>query len=199
MPLNGLHSPLGIAVDAHGNVYVADYLNNRVVKATPSGGNYTQSTVPTSTLSLPEAVAVDGSGNLYIADTFHLRVLKETPSGNSYIESIVEDLENSGGTARPIDVAADAAGDVFILNYLDDETFSVDKATLSGGVYTPSGTIKIAGQNVYGIAADAAGDIYMVSSGNEPALGDACGPNDELRPGQCWEHACAHIVNLHLC
>ena len=37
-------------MDVHGNVYVADYLNNRVVKATPSGSTYTQSTVPTSTL-----------------------------------------------------------------------------------------------------------------------------------------------------
>jgi streptogramin lyase len=162
LPLSGLSSPMGIAVDAHGNVYIADFLHNRVVKATPSGSTYTQSTVPTSSLSLPEAVAVDGSGNLYIDDTFNSRVLKETPSGNSYTESVVATLDFGG--ERAIDIAADGAGDVFILEYLSDEDFAVVKETLSGGVYTQS-AVPSYGQNPYGIAADAAGDVYIVSPG----------------------------------
>jgi hypothetical protein len=63
-------------------------------------------------------------------------VLKETPSGNSYSESIVEELENSGGTARPIGVTADGAGDVFILNYLDDENLVDDSFLGSTGQAT---------------------------------------------------------------
>jgi DNA-binding beta-propeller fold protein YncE len=84
VPFQGLKSPMGVAVDLQGNVYVADCKNNRVLKAAPSAdGGYTQSIVPTTQLSLPEGVAVDQAGNLYIADTHNERVLKETPSGDS--------------------------------------------------------------------------------------------------------------------
>jgi DNA-binding beta-propeller fold protein YncE len=35
LPFNGLNSPQGVAVDAAGNVYVADAGNNRVLKLPP--------------------------------------------------------------------------------------------------------------------------------------------------------------------
>ena len=179
LPVSGLNDPLGVAVDSHGIVYVADYLNDRVVKATPSGSTYTQSTVPTSSLSLPDAVAVDGSGNLYIADTLHARVLKENPSGTGYTESVVVSLHDFGGQfARSI--AADGAGDVFILEYLSDETFTVLKETLSGGVYTQS-SVPSFGQNPYAIAADAAGDVYIVSPGGGRLLKEF-GPTTNFGP-----------------
>jgi streptogramin lyase len=164
LPVSGLGNPLGIAVDAYGNVFIADSANDRVVKLTPSGSTYTQSTVPTSTLQSPWAVAVDGFSNLYIADTSHFRVLKEVPSGTGYTESVVATLKNFGSEA-PIGVAADGAGDVFILEYLDDESFAVVKETLSGGVYTQS-TLPSYGENPYGIAADAAGDVFTASPGS---------------------------------
>jgi streptogramin lyase len=164
LPVSGLGNPLGIAVDAYGNVFIADSANDRVVKLTPSGSTYTQSTVPTSTLQSPWALAVDGFSNLYIADTSHFRVLKEVPSGTGYTESVVATLKNFGSEA-PIGVAADGAGDVFILEYLDDESFAVVKETLSGGVYTQS-TLPSYGENPYGIAADAAGDVFTASPGS---------------------------------
>jgi sugar lactone lactonase YvrE len=164
LPVSGLGNPLGIAVDAYGNVYVADSANNRVVKLMPSGSTYTQSTVPTSTLQSPWAVAVDGFSNLYIADTSHFRVLKEVPSGKGYTESVVATLTNFGSEA-PIGVAADGVGDVFILEYLDDESFAVVKETLSGGVYTQN-ALPSYGENPYGIAADAAGDVFTASPGS---------------------------------
>jgi streptogramin lyase len=163
LPLSGLSSPMGIAVDGNGSVYVADSANNRVVKATQSGSTYTQSIVPSSALSFPEGVAVDASGNLYIADSHHFRVIKEMPSGSNWSESTVANLELYG--APPIGIAADGAGHVFILNYQDDEHFSVVKATLLGGAYT-LGIVSSFGQNPYGIAADAAGDAYLVSPGS---------------------------------
>jgi streptogramin lyase len=179
LPASGLENPLGIAVDAGGNVYVADSANDRVVRLTPSGSTYTQSTVPTSTLLSPWAVAVDGFNNLYISDTSHFRVLKEVPSGKSYTESVVATLNNFGSEA-PFGVAADGAGDVFILEYLDDESFAVVKETLSGGVYTQSG-VPSYGENPYGIAADAAGDVFTVSPGSG-RLVKAFGPTVNYGP-----------------
>jgi hypothetical protein len=71
-------SPRGVAVDAAGNVFVADYGNNRIRKITPDGlvatvaGNGTASstdgTGSAASFKSPAGIALDGSGNLYVAD-----------------------------------------------------------------------------------------------------------------------------------
>jgi trimeric autotransporter adhesin len=69
----------GVAVDGSGNVYIADFNNNREVAAatgiiTTVAGNGAATPSPSAgpatltQLAAPAAVAVDGTGNLYIAD-----------------------------------------------------------------------------------------------------------------------------------
>ena len=88
-----LQSPSAVAVDAAGDVFVADTGNHRVRKIDPLGvittvagngdttfgGDGGQATA--ASLSGPRGVAVDGAGNLYIADTGHNRIRKVTPGG----------------------------------------------------------------------------------------------------------------------
>jgi hypothetical protein len=74
---SGLSYPAGVAVDGNGNVYVSDTGTDLVYKETLSAGNYTQSTVASSSLSHPFGAAVDGAGNVYIADSFNSLVRKE--------------------------------------------------------------------------------------------------------------------------
>ncbi|HXP07542.1 MAG TPA: hypothetical protein VN828_03555, partial [Acidobacteriaceae bacterium] len=62
MIASGLGRTIGVAVDAMGNVYAADYGNNQIVKETVSGGGYIQSAVA---VNLPGGVAVDGTGNVF--------------------------------------------------------------------------------------------------------------------------------------
>jgi uncharacterized protein (TIGR03437 family) len=85
-----LGDPMGVAVDAAGNVYIADTFNSVIRKVTPDGiistvaGDGIQayfgdgSVATKASLYFPHDVASDSSGNLYIADTFNnaVRLLK---------------------------------------------------------------------------------------------------------------------------
>jgi serine/threonine protein kinase, bacterial len=74
LPFTGLNGPTGVAVDTAGNVYVADYTGNRVVKL--SAGSNTQAELPFTGLNDAYGVAVDTAGNVYVADAGSNRVLK---------------------------------------------------------------------------------------------------------------------------
>jgi hypothetical protein len=113
IPTSALSIPLGIAVDGNGDLFVADYGNNRVLKETLSGGSYAESVISTSPLSGPRGLAVDGRGNLYIADTGNNRILKEMPTGSGYSESTIP----TSPLSAPCGVAIDGSGNVFIADW----------------------------------------------------------------------------------
>ena len=153
---SGLDRPYAVAVDGSGNVYIADGGNGRVLKATLSGGSYTQSTV-VSGLNFPAGVAVDGSGNVYIADSGNSQVLKESPVGGSYVQTTV-----GSGLFGPLGVAVDGSGNVYIA---DTNHGSVLKETLSGSSYTQ--TIVVGGlSSPAGVAVDRGGNVYIGDTNN---------------------------------
>ena len=135
-----LNAPTGVAVDASGNLFIADTSNNRVRMVSPAGIIYTiagggtadfgVNGVPATSarLNAPTGVVVDASGNLFIADTGDNRICKISPAGsNGYLSGIIT-LYAGGGTedfgggvpatsARlnaPTGVAVDASGNLFI-------------------------------------------------------------------------------------
>jgi hypothetical protein len=101
--------PMGLAVDAAGNLYVADYYNDAIRKVQPVGTNWVVTTIGGSAgmtgnqdgsgasalFNLPRGIAVNSSGNLFVADTGNdtIRmgqpglVLRITLSGNQIILS----------------------------------------------------------------------------------------------------------------
>jgi hypothetical protein len=78
---SGLVWPSSVNVDGNGNLYIADTLNNRIVKETLTAGGYIQSTVQTASgLDWPWGAIVDWSGNVYIYDHYLSEILKEDHS-----------------------------------------------------------------------------------------------------------------------
>ncbi len=158
---NGLNSPNYIALDASGNVYIADVLNSRVLKETLAGGSYTQSVVTDyhNGLSFPNQIAVDGSGNVYVTDPNNQRVLKETLSGSTYTQSTI-----GSGFELPYGVAVDSAGNVYIA---DNSLSTLFKETLSGGGYIQSTIIDDTTfnwlNNVNNVAVDGHGKVYVIN------------------------------------
>jgi sugar lactone lactonase YvrE len=79
----GLDQPFGVALDTIGNMYIADYLNNRIrrvdvngiISTVAGGGSGGDGGAATNAgLSNPSGVALDASANLYIADRAHNRI-----------------------------------------------------------------------------------------------------------------------------
>lgn len=138
-----LADPYGVAVDPVGNIYVADYLNNRIRLVGTNGiiTTYAGTTVPpphvdeepggyrgdggpatNAYLNGPSSVAVDSFGNVYIADTFNCRIRVVGTNGiiNTVAGKGIRSFDGDGGPATnayldlPLGVALDSFGDLLI-------------------------------------------------------------------------------------
>jgi len=131
--LASLSSPWAVAADSSGNIFIADYGNQRVRKVTPfgligtvagGGAGFAGDGGPAVSASFrgPSGVAVDAIGNLYISDRDNHRVRKVDTGGT--ISTIVGDgtcsSTGDGGLASlariclPHGLAVDSLGNVFI-------------------------------------------------------------------------------------
>jgi sugar lactone lactonase YvrE len=79
--------PSSLAIDAQGNVYVADSYNNRITVLSPSGAwlfAFGRKGESAGDFNLPDGIAVDSQGNVYVADTNNHRVQKLVPERTSH-------------------------------------------------------------------------------------------------------------------
>ena len=178
-----LNSPRGLAIDAFGNLYISDTLNDRIRKLDTDGiittvakhGNSQVEGEPaTSPLILnPEGIAVDVNGDLYIANGTILKVdaagIVTTVAGNAEMGS---GYSGDGGPAtsaqldNPQGLAFDAAGNMYIS---DTGNNSIRKVDTNGIITTilghgPSYTDVL--YHPLGITVDATGFVYIADTYN---------------------------------
>ncbi len=184
-----LNSPLAIALDPAGNLYIADQQNNRVRKVTPNG---TITTIAgtgvagfsgdgglaiSAKLNIPTNVFVDTTGNIFIADQFNNRVRKIDTNGiiTTFAGSNTQGYCGDGAAATsaclngPLDVVADASGNVYICEVGNGRIRKVTNGIITtvagngGGNETgdggPATSASVPGPQ--SIALNAAGEIFI--------------------------------------
>jgi DNA-binding beta-propeller fold protein YncE len=116
LPFTNLRVPHGVAVDAAGNVYVADGRTNRVLKL--AAGSNTQTVLPSmGRWVTPHNLAVDASGTVYasvdVSCGKHVcsYVMRLSPGSNTWTR-----LPSAGNEEY---VAADTAGNVYVITLGD--------------------------------------------------------------------------------
>ena len=181
------YAPAGVAVDAGGNVFVADMGNNLIRKITPAGivstfagnGNagYGNGTGTAAFFNAPSGLTFDAAGNLFIADSGNSLIRMITTEGvvTTVVGSRGTGYVNGTGTAatlnKPSSLAFDAAGILYITEPLNNAVRKITKdyvvTTFAGGTDTaalnlgkPQG-ISISNGNMY--IADGNGRLLKIN------------------------------------
>jgi hypothetical protein len=156
---SGFRSPEGGAVDASGNVFVADSSNNAVKEILAAGGYTTVNTLG-SGFSAPTGVAVDGAGNVFVADNGN-NAVKEILEAGGYATVNTLAVAN-GNFSRPFSVAVDGSGNLFVA----DKGNNAVKQIMAVGGYT---TVNILGSGFTspeGVAVDGSDNVFVADAGN---------------------------------
>lgn len=176
--------PTQAALDASGNIYVADVDNDVIRFITPAGvvGVLAGSSGKTGTndglagnalFNSPNGVALDTSGNIYVADTVNNTIRQVVPTGSNWTVTTIAGRPGISGTndglgsgaefALPKGIAVDNSGNVYVA---DETNNTVRKLVRTGTNWTVS---TLAGMPGVAGSANGAGNIARFNSPRDVA------------------------------
>jgi sugar lactone lactonase YvrE len=199
----GFGDPFGTAVDAVGNVFVADGGDCSCIRRIGPDGQVTifaggragfaDGVGSTAAFDTPSALAIDRLGNLYVADTHNNAIRKVAPDG-----SVSTLAGNDAGFDGPVGVAVDRDGNVYVADTYNDRIRRIGK---DGAVTTVAGSgmpdyldgtgSAAAFDTPSAIAVDKHGVLFVADTGNNAirridktgaVTTFARAPEDERRP-----------------
>lgn len=181
--------PWGIDVDAAGNVYVADYTNEKIRKITPAGvvttfagsgsTGTTNGSAATARFNSPSGLTIGPGGALFISDGYNAVVRRISPLGDvtTFVGSMPSNGSTDGvGTAArfnfPAGIALDAAGNAYVtanctVRRITPQRVVTTLAGTPGQCGSTDGTgasARFLSATGIGVAPD--GTIYVADSGN---------------------------------
>ncbi len=186
----GFSQPRGVAVDAAGDVFVADSGNNSLKEIVADHGQVSSSSKVITlgySFSQPYGVAVDANGDVFVADTYNNAVKEIVANSSGQVSASSPIKEVGSGFNGPTGVAVDARGDVFIADtYFTSQVKEI--VAVNGQVSPSSRVITLGGGFSYpfGLAVDANGDLFVADSGNNEvkeivAVNGAVSPSSTIK------------------
>jgi len=183
----------GVAVDALGNVYVADFCIDVIRKITPGGVVTTlagsagvtgcsNGMGTAASFNHPEGVAVDSSGTVYVADTENQLIRKISPggvvttlAGSAGVTGATNGTGTSATFSYPAGVAVDFSGTVYVADNMNP---LIRKISPGGVVTTLAGSAGVTGATngtgtsatfsyPDGVSVDIFGNVYVTDSWNQ--------------------------------